>query len=82
VLTTIGERQVGFRSLKDIWADTTTPHGRLMLTVLGRMLLRQVGCSAPSDADIQEAIEAHDVLIERLQAIAARAQALSIAHQL
>jgi DNA invertase Pin-like site-specific DNA recombinase len=29
------ERQAGFRSLKDTWADTTTPHGRLMLTVLG-----------------------------------------------
>src|SRR5262249_13592306 len=25
----------GFRSLKDAWADATTPHGRLMLTVLG-----------------------------------------------
>jgi DNA invertase Pin-like site-specific DNA recombinase len=25
----------GFRSLRDTWADTTTPHGRLMLTVLG-----------------------------------------------
>jgi DNA invertase Pin-like site-specific DNA recombinase len=24
----------GFRSLGDTWADTTTPHGRLMLTVL------------------------------------------------
>ena len=24
-----------FRSLGDAWADTTTPHGRLMLTVLG-----------------------------------------------
>ena len=24
----------GFRSLADAWADTTTPHGRLMLTVL------------------------------------------------
>jgi DNA invertase Pin-like site-specific DNA recombinase len=35
VLATIGERQAGFRSLKDAWADTTTPHGRLMLTVLG-----------------------------------------------
>ena len=27
--------KAGFRSLKDAWADTTTPHGRLMLTVLG-----------------------------------------------
>jgi DNA invertase Pin-like site-specific DNA recombinase len=33
VLATISERQAGFRSLSDQWADTTTPHGRLMLTV-------------------------------------------------
>jgi DNA invertase Pin-like site-specific DNA recombinase len=25
----------GFRSLADTWADSTTPHGKLMLTVLG-----------------------------------------------
>ncbi|WP_439925424.1 recombinase family protein [Nitrobacter sp. JJSN] len=35
VLHTLGERGVGFRSLVDTWADTTTAHGRLMLTVLG-----------------------------------------------
>jgi DNA invertase Pin-like site-specific DNA recombinase len=35
VLAAIAERGAGFRSLKDTWADTTTPHGRLMLTVLG-----------------------------------------------
>jgi DNA invertase Pin-like site-specific DNA recombinase len=35
VLATISEREAGFRSLKDAWADTTTPHGRLMLTILG-----------------------------------------------
>src|ERR1700679_334106 len=28
-------KKTGFRSLVDSWADTTTPHGRLMLTVLG-----------------------------------------------
>jgi DNA invertase Pin-like site-specific DNA recombinase len=28
-------RRAGFRSLADAWADATTPHGRLMLTVLG-----------------------------------------------
>jgi DNA invertase Pin-like site-specific DNA recombinase len=28
-------RGAGFKSLADAWADTTTPHGRLMLTVLG-----------------------------------------------
>lgn len=35
VLATVAERGAGFRSLGDQWADTTTPHGRLMLTVLG-----------------------------------------------
>ena len=34
-LAVVTERQAGFRSLGDVWADTTTPHGRLMLTVLG-----------------------------------------------
>jgi DNA invertase Pin-like site-specific DNA recombinase len=34
-LAAITERKAGFRSLGDAWADTTTPHGRLMLTVLG-----------------------------------------------
>ena len=35
IVATIAEREAGLRSLKDSWADTTTPHGRLMLTVLG-----------------------------------------------
>jgi DNA invertase Pin-like site-specific DNA recombinase len=35
VLATINDRGAQFRSLRDVWADTTTPHGRLMLTVLG-----------------------------------------------
>jgi DNA invertase Pin-like site-specific DNA recombinase len=35
ILAALAERGVGFRSLGDTWADTTTPHGRLMLTVLG-----------------------------------------------
>jgi DNA invertase Pin-like site-specific DNA recombinase len=35
VMASVTERGAGFRSLKDTWADTTTPHGRLMLTVLG-----------------------------------------------
>jgi DNA invertase Pin-like site-specific DNA recombinase len=30
----VGEKKAGFRSLGDTWADTTTAHGRLMLTVL------------------------------------------------
>ena len=34
-LAAITDRNAGFRSLTDTWADTTTSHGRLMLTVLG-----------------------------------------------
>jgi DNA invertase Pin-like site-specific DNA recombinase len=35
VLATISDKGAGFRSIADAWADTTTAHGRLMLTVLG-----------------------------------------------
>ena len=35
VLATISDKGAGFKSLADTWADTTTAHGRLMLTVLG-----------------------------------------------
>lgn len=34
-LAAITDKGAGFRSLSDAWADTTTAHGRLMLTVLG-----------------------------------------------
>ena len=34
-LAAIAGKKAGFRSLGDAWADTTTAHGRLMLTVLG-----------------------------------------------
>ena len=35
ILDTIAKAGAGFKSLGDAWADTTTAHGRLMLTVLG-----------------------------------------------
>ena len=34
-LAAIADKGAGFRALGDAWADTTTAHGRLMLTVLG-----------------------------------------------
>ena len=34
-LAAIDEARAGFRSLGDPWADSISPHGRLMLTVLG-----------------------------------------------
>lgn len=47
VVKEISDRGAGFRSLRDAWCDTTTPHGKLMLVVLGglaefeRELIRQ-----------------------------------------
>jgi DNA invertase Pin-like site-specific DNA recombinase len=35
ILDTVAKKRAGFRSLGDAWCDTSTPHGRLMLTVLG-----------------------------------------------
>ncbi len=35
ILHAIGNAGATFKSLADSWADTTTPHGRLMLTILG-----------------------------------------------
>ena len=34
ILATINDRQAKFRSLADAWADTTSPHGELMITIL------------------------------------------------
>jgi DNA invertase Pin-like site-specific DNA recombinase len=35
LLGAVADKKAGFKSLRDTWADTTTAHGRLMLTVLG-----------------------------------------------
>jgi DNA invertase Pin-like site-specific DNA recombinase len=35
ILAAVASKNACFRSLSDAWADTTTAHGRLMLTVLG-----------------------------------------------
>jgi DNA invertase Pin-like site-specific DNA recombinase len=34
-LAAIGDKGAGFKSIADTWADTTTPHGKLMITILG-----------------------------------------------
>lgn len=35
LLEAISAKGAQFRSLAEVWADTTTPHGRLLVTVLG-----------------------------------------------
>ena len=34
IVHAIGDAGASFRSIKDTWADTSTPHGKLMMTVL------------------------------------------------
>ncbi len=48
------------------------------MTDIGRKLLQSVGFATPDDASIQQAIEANDVFIARLEAIRDRAQTLTI----
>ena len=38
ILDTISKAGAGFKSLADIWADTTTAQDRLMLTILGGLV--------------------------------------------
>ena len=38
ILDTISKPGAGFKSLADIWADTTTAQDRLMLTILGGLV--------------------------------------------
>jgi DNA invertase Pin-like site-specific DNA recombinase len=61
-LDAVAKASATFKSLGDPWADTTTPHGRLMLTVLGglaefeRELIRsrtQVGIKRAREAGIR-----------------------------
>jgi DNA invertase Pin-like site-specific DNA recombinase len=35
IIASVAAKGAGFRSVRDVWADTTTAHGRLMLTILG-----------------------------------------------
>ena len=35
ILDAIGKAGAAFKSLADSWADTTTPHGKLLITMLG-----------------------------------------------
>ncbi len=55
----------GFRSLADVWCDTTTPHGKLMLTVLaGLAEFERTLIMARTQAGIQRARE-HGVTFGR-----------------
>jgi DNA invertase Pin-like site-specific DNA recombinase len=59
ILHEVGEKGALFKSLHDTWADTTTPHGRLMLTILGGLAeFERSLIKARTDVGIRRAREA------------------------
>jgi DNA invertase Pin-like site-specific DNA recombinase len=59
VLHEVGKCGAAFKSLADAWADTTTPHGRLMVTVLGGLAeFERSLIKARTDVGIKRAREA------------------------
>src|SRR5262249_21382206 len=54
----VGGKGASFKSLHDCWADTTTPHGRLMLTILGGLAeFERTLIKARTDVGIKRARE-------------------------
>src|ERR1700712_3643969 len=64
-LATISNRKAGFRSLGDTWADTTTSHGRLMLTVLGGLAEFERDLIRPRTGEGRERAKARGVKMGR-----------------
>jgi DNA invertase Pin-like site-specific DNA recombinase len=59
VLHEVAQSGAAFKSLHDHWADTTTPHGRLMLTILGGLAeFERSLIKARTDVGIKRAREA------------------------
>ena len=77
-LDAIGKAGASFRSLADQWADTTTPHGRLMLTVLGGLAEFERHLILSRTAEGRTRAQANGVRFGRKRALTAyqRAEAL------
>ena len=74
-LATIGERGATFKSLDDPWADTTTAHGRLMLTVLGGLAEFERHLILSRTAEGRTRAQANGVRFGRKRALSAFQQA-------
>src|SRR3954465_13626253 len=65
ILGTIAEKGAGFRSLRDTWADTTTAHGRLMLTILGGLAEFERELSRARTGEGRERAKARGIILGR-----------------
>jgi DNA invertase Pin-like site-specific DNA recombinase len=74
-LAAIADRKAGFRSLDDAWADTTTSHGRLMLTVLGGLAEFERDLIRARTAEGRERAKARGVRLGRRPKLTSHQQA-------
>ena len=73
-LAAIADKKAGFRSLGDAWADTTTAHGRLMLTVLGGLAEFERELIRARTSDGRERAKARGVKLGRKPKLTAHQQ--------
>lgn len=81
VLDAVAKAGVGFRSLADAWADTTTPHGRLMLTMLGGLAEFERSLILARTSEGRTRAKARGVRFGRKPALTAHQQAEALARR-
>jgi DNA invertase Pin-like site-specific DNA recombinase len=81
VLDAVAKAGVGFRSLADAWADTTTPHGRLMLTMLGGLAEFERSLILARTSEGRTRAKARGVRFGRKPALTANQQAEALARR-
>jgi DNA invertase Pin-like site-specific DNA recombinase len=80
-LAEVAERRAGFKSLRDTWADTTTAHGRLMLTVLGGLAEFERELIRTRTGEGRERAKARGVIMGRKPKLTKHQQAEAIARR-
>jgi len=80
VLDAVAKAGVGFRSLADAWADTTTPHGR-MLTMLGGLAEFERSLILARTSEGRTRAKARGVRFGRKPALTAHQQAEALARR-
>jgi DNA invertase Pin-like site-specific DNA recombinase len=81
VLDAISKASAGFRSLADAWADTTTPHGRPILTVLGGLAEFERSLILARTAEGRTRAKARGVKFGRKPVLTAHQQAEALARR-
>lgn len=79
ILDDLSGRGIGFRSIRDHWADTSSAHGRLLVTMLAGMAEFERELLLARTAEGREAAKARGVQFGRLRALTpAQAQWVAI----